>query len=293
MILRSTSGTNRWLAYAALLLMSALWGSTFFSIKDLVTRVPAVDMLATRFAITTLVLVVIGFRSLHWNARVWFHGAVLGLFFGVAQIAQTIGLGMTQASTSGFITGLYLVLTPLISAVVLHTSVARRIWMAVILGTVGMAILGMQPSAHTTTFGWGEVLTLIGALLFASHIVYAGRVSKPELAVTLTVSQSVVVAALCYVFAAPGGIVVPNNWLDWALVGYLAVFAGALTLFLQIWAQARVEPTRAAIIMAMEPAWAAAFAVAVGQEAFTLRMFVGGMSVISALVVISLPIRRV
>ncbi len=284
---------NSWLAYAALLLMSALWGSTFFSIKDLITRVPAVDMLATRFAITTLVLVAIGLRSLRWSARVWFHGAVLGLFFGLAQIAQTIGLTMTQASTSGFITGLYLVLTPLISALVLHTSVTRRIWLAVVLGTVGMAILGMQPSAHTTTFGWGEVLTLIGALLFASHIVYAGQVAKPDLAITLTVSQSATVTVLCYAFAAPGGIVMPNVWLDWALIGYLAVFAGAVTLFLQIWAQARVEPTKAAIIMAMEPAWAAAFAVAVGQEDFTLRMFAGGMSVISALVVISLPVRRV
>ncbi len=284
-------GANSWLAYAALLLMSALWGSTFFSIKDLITRVPAVDMLATRFAITTLVLVAIGFRSLRWNARVWFHGAVLGLFFGAAQIAQTIGLGMTQASTSGFITGLYLVLTPLISALVLHTSVTRRIWLAVVLGTAGMAILGMQPSTHTTTFGWGEVLTLIGAILFASHIVYAGQVAKPDLAITLTVSQSVVVTVLCYAFAAPDGIAMPSGWLDWALIGYLAVFAGAVTLFLQIWAQARVEPTKAAIIMAMEPAWAAAFAVAVGQEDFTLRMLAGGMSIIFALVVISLPIR--
>ena len=75
----------------------------------------------------------------------------------------------------------------------------------------------------------------------------------------------------------------PATWLDWLIVVYLAVVASAVTMVLQTWAQARVEPSRAAVVMAMEPVWAAAFAVALGGETMTVRMIIGGLAIVAAM----------
>jgi drug/metabolite transporter (DMT)-like permease len=102
------------------------------------------------------------------------------------------------------------------------------------------------------------------------------------------------IAVVCGIAAAPGGIQLPASRVDWAIVIYLALVAGALTMLLQTWAQARVEASRAAVIMAMEPVWAAAFAVAFGGESLTGRMIIGGAAILTAMYLVELaPKRRV
>jgi drug/metabolite transporter (DMT)-like permease len=87
------------------------------------------------------------------------------------------------------------------------------------------------------------------------------------------------------------GLQLPGNGADWLAVGYLALVAGALTMTLQTAAQARIKPSRAAVIMAMEPVWAAGFAVAVGGESVTVRMVVGGLAILSAMYLVELAPR--
>ena len=278
---------------AALLAMTAAWGSTFFLIKDLLVRLPVADMLALRFGLGSLALLLIAGRRLRMSRRTLCSGLLLGLLYGVAQILQTAGLAHTSASVSGFLTGLYVVATPLLAALLLRTRVSGTTWAATTLSTVGLAVLSLNGFA----IGYGELLTVISALVYAGHILAMGRLSAPGEALPLSLVQMVVITVLCAVAACwPGsggaGLQLPSTGSDWLAVLYLAVVAGALAMVLQTWAQARIEPARAAVVMALEPVWAAAFAVALGGERLTLRMLAGGLAILAAMYLVELAPRR-
>ena len=140
--------------------------------------------------------------------------------------------------------------------------------------------------------GYGELLTVASALVYAAHIVALGRLSEPGTAWALSVVQMATIAVVCGIVALPDGIRLPASGLDWTIVIYLALIAGALTMLLQTWAQARVEASRAAVIMAMEPVWAAAFAVAFGGESITWRMVLGGGAILTAMYLVELAPQR-
>lgn len=281
------------LAPASLMLMAILWGSTFFVIKDLLDRIEASDLLAVRFTIATVILVAVVNRRLRTlDARMARDGIIMGIFYGAGQILQTHGLAHTSASISGFLTGLYVVMTPIIEALLLKARVSQRVWLAVALATAGLGMLTIAPGMGETRFGLGEVLTVLSALAYAAHIVYTGRVSTPANALQLSTVQAAVIAVMCIVAAVPGGIQLPSTTADWWAVAYLSVLAGALAVVLQVWAQAKVDATRAAVIMSSEPIWAAVFAIAAGQEDLALRTVIGGAALVAAMILASLPDRR-
>jgi drug/metabolite transporter (DMT)-like permease len=261
---------GEWAVLAALLAMTAIWGSTFFVIKDVLTRLPVTDMLAVRFALATVALVLITGRRLRMSRQTVRAGVVLGLLYGVAQVLQTLGLAHTAASVSGFLTGLYVVATPLLAALVLRVRVTPSVWAATVLATVGLGVL----SLHGFSIGYGELLTVASALVYAAHITLVCTV------------------AACWPGSGTGaGLQLPTSGRDWLVVVYLGVVAGAVTMVLQTWAQARVDPARAAVVMAMEPVWAAAFAVAFGGERLTLRMVTGGLAILTAMYLVELAPR--
>ncbi|MET1007217.1 MAG: DMT family transporter [Propionibacteriaceae bacterium] len=265
-------------------MMTAAWGSTFFMIKDVVTRIPVTDLLAVRFGVASLALVVIAGRHLRMSRETLRRGVLLGVLYGVAQLLQTFGLAHTAASVSGFITGLYVVATPLLGAVILRTRISPRVWLAVGLATVGLGVL----SLNGFSVGYGEVLTLLAAIIYAGHIIAMSRWTAAGTTMSLTLVQMIVITVMCSLAALPNGIQLPASGTDWAIVIYLGVIAGALTMFLQTWAQARIDATRAAVVMAMEPVWAAAFAVALGGELITVRMIVGGLAILAAMYLVEL-----
>jgi len=282
------------LAFLALLAMTAAWGSTFFLIKDVVTRIPPADLLALRFAIASVALAIIAAPRLHLSRTVLTYGALLGLLYGSAQILQTAGLAHTAASVSGFVTGLYVVATPLLTALILKRRIPRLTWLAAGLATVGLGVLAL----HGFAIGYGELLTLIAAVIYAGHIVALGRFSTSETTLSLSLVQLIMITLVSAVAAfwptggsAPG-IQLPSSVHDWLVVLYLALIASALTMVLQTWAQAHIEPSRAAVIMAMEPVWAAAFAVALGGERITMRMIIGGLAIVSAMYLVERPQKR-
>ncbi len=268
--------------------MTAVWGSTFFLIKDLLTHLPAVDLLAVRFSVASVVLVVLAGRQLRMSTQTLRRGVLLGLLYGVAQILQTVGLAHTAASVSGFITGLYVVATPLLGAAILRVRVTVRVWVAVGLATVGLGVLSLSGFSA----GYGELLTLGGSVVYAGHIIAMSRMTAPGTTMSLTLVQMIVIALMCSVAALPDGIQLPASGHDWMVVGYLGVIASALTMFLQTWAQARIDATRAAVVMAMEPVWAAVFAVFLGGEIVTLRMAIGGAAVLASTYLVEMPPRR-
>ncbi len=280
------------LATLALLAMTASWGSTFYLIHDLLDRVPVLDFLAVRFTIASVAMLLVAPRAIGRLSRDRVrHAVVLGALYGVAQILQTTGLATTAASVSGFITGMYVVLTPLLAAVLLRTRIGRLTWGAVLLAISGLGVLTLG-SVSGVALGYGEALTLVSAVIYALHIVGLGAWSTARDALGMSIIQIIVIAVVCSVAAAPGGIVLPQTTTDWASVGYMAVFAGAAAMLGQTWAQAHLPPTRTAIIMSMEPVFAAFFAVLLGGEAVTVRMLSGGALVLSAMLLVELAPRR-
>ncbi len=278
------------LAAAALLALAACWGSTFFLIKDLLDRVPTLDFLALRFTIASLALLVVAPKALgRLSPVVRRHAVVLGALYGVAQILQTAGLAHTPASISGFVTGLYVVLTPLLAAAILRTRIPPITWVAVVLATVGLGVLAL----NGFSIGYGELITLSSAVLYALHIVGLGAWSSARDAVGMTILQIMVIAVLCTLATVHDGIVLPDRTGDWVSVAYMAVVVGALGLLGQTWAQAHLPPTRSAIIMSMEPVFASFFAVWLGGEHLTARLLLGGAMVLVAMLTVELAPRRV
>ncbi len=289
----TTSGaSSRWtplLATLTLLVITAIWGSTFYLIKDLLERVPTLDFLAIRFAIASAVLVLIFPRALgRLDRDSRRHALVLGVLYGVAQILQTAGLAHTAASVSGFITGLYVVMTPIFAALILRNPITRSTWAAVALAVAGLGILTLDG----VSIGYGAALTFVASMLYALHIVGLGAWSDPVAAMGMSIVQLLVIAMVCLVATVPDGLVLPARASDWVSILYMAVFAGAFSIAGQTWAQAHLAPTRAAIVMSMEPVFAAFFAVLLGGESVTTRMLVGGAFVVTAMLVVELTPRR-
>jgi drug/metabolite transporter (DMT)-like permease len=274
------------LAVAALVGVTLSWGSTFPLLKDLTTRVPTPDLLAVRFAVATAVLLALRPTALRGlSRRAASRGAGLGLVYGIAQILQTLGLQHTSAAVSGFVTSGYVVMTPVLGALLLRRRVPRVVWAAVAVSTVGLAVLSLRGLA----VGPGELITLVSAAVFALHILGLGAWATSRDAYGLTVVQLAVVTAVCALAAAPGGVALPRTGGDVLVVGYLALVAGAAALVVQTWAQAHIAPERAAVVMTLEPLWAAGFAVVLGGEALGPRVGVGGALVLVAMLLCERP----
>lgn len=277
------------LATVALLAITAAWGSTFFLTKDLVTRVPVLDYLAVRFAIASLAVFLIFPKAVgRLSPQTRRSAVVLGLLYGVAQMLQTTGLTTTAASVSGFVTGTYVVATPIFAALLLRHRIGATTWGAVALAMVGLGVLTLSGFS----IGYGEALTFVSALLYALHIVGLGAWSNALEAMGMTIIQLAVITVVCFVATIPDGVVLPSTTGDWAAVLYMALVAGALTMAGQTWAQAHLPPTRTAIIMSMEPVFATFFAVLLGGESLTIRMLIGGALVLAAMLIVEITPRR-
>ncbi len=276
------------LATFALLGVTASWGSTFFMIKDLLHEISVLDFLGLRFAIAGTAAFAAAHRSVfRLSRRDVSHAVVLGLVYGSAQLLQTIGLSQTAASVSGFVTGMYVVATPLLAAGLFREHIRVTVWLAVALSATGLGFLALN--GLSVSLGVG--LIFAAAMLYAVHILGLGQWSRTDNAVGLSVVQLMVIGALCLVFTAPSGIGTPQSPGGWTALVYMAIVPGAMAILAQTWAQAHLSATRTAVIMTMEPVWAAFFAVLFGGESLTTRMVVGGGFVLTAMYVIELSPR--
>lgn len=277
------------LAIAALVLVTACWGSTFVVVKDAVARMPAMDFLFWRFAAATGCLLLMRPRRLRTLGAVgWRRGVLLGLALGAGYVFQTIGLERTPATVSGFITGLFVVFTPLCAGVLLHRRISPVAWAGVLLATIGLGLIAL----HGWRLTGGDLLTLGCAVAFALQIVGLGEWAPQHDAATLAVVQLGVTAVMCLAGAAPGGLAPPPDAGVWGAIALTAVAATAVAFFVQTWAQSILEPTRAAIVMTMEPVFAAVFGVAVAGDPFTLRTGAGAACVLAAMLVVELGPRH-
>lgn len=273
----------------ALVGVTAIWGSTFVVVQDAITKMPVTDFLTWRFALAALAMLLLRPRSVAALGRSGRQaGLLLGLALGAGYLLQTLGLQHTSAAVSGFITGMFVVLTPLGAAVLLRTPPGRAAWGAVALATVGLGLL----SLHGLSVGPGELLTLGCAAAFALHIVGLGQWAGSYDAFGLAVVQLLTTAGLCAVVAVPGGLAVPPDAGVWGALALTALAATALAFVVQTWAQAHLPPTRAAVVMTMEPVFAGIFAVAVNGDALGPKTLLGAALVLGAMVLTEVGPRR-
>ena len=284
-----TARATTHLATLGLLAMTAVWGSTFFLIKDVVARMPVADFLAVRFVLAALVMLALfGRQVLRLGRAQMLRGLLLGLIYGGGQLLQTWGLSMIAPSVSGFVTGMYVVFTPVLATVLLRHRMAGIVWLAVLLATGGLALLSLNGLSVNS----GVWLTLASALLYGLHIVGLGQWSRSDEAFGMSAVQMVAIAVVCLLATAPHGPVLPPDRSAWLAVLYMALIAGAGAMLMQTWAQAHMPATRAAIVMTTEPVFAAGFAVAFGSDLLTWRMLVGGGLVLAAMYMVELMPRR-
>lgn len=268
------------LALAALVGITAVWGGTFLVVQDTIKRMPVMDFLAVRFSVATIVMFAVRpscFRGM--NRTAFLRAAALGVVLGLGYITQTYGLQHTSASVSGFITGMFVVLTPVMSWILLRRGANRNTILAVVLATVGLGLL----SLHGWAIGAGELLTLACALFFALHIVGLGEWSAQYDAYSFALVQIGIVALITLVAAAPGGITLPPDGAAWGAIAITAILATAAGFLIQTWAQSLVPPTRAAVVMTMEPVFAGLFGVFIGGNHLTARIFGGAACVLGAM----------
>jgi len=218
------------------------------------------------------------------NREILIHGFLLGLALGIGYLAQTYGLQITSAAVSGFITGMFVVFTPLIGAGILRRRIGKWTWLAVALATIGLALL----SLHGFSMGRGEALTLFCALGFALHIVGLGEWSALHNSYLIAIIQLTVVSILCWILVLAHGYKAPPDYGVWGAVILTAIFATALAFLVQTWAQSIMAPTRAAVIMTMEPVFAGFFAVLLGGEHLTSKIVIGGLLVIAAMYLVEI-----
>jgi drug/metabolite transporter (DMT)-like permease len=277
------------LATFGLLAMTAVWGSTFVLIKDVVARMPVADFLAVRFAIAALVMLALFARPVWQLGRKQvMRGLLLGMVYGAGQLLQTWGLSLIAPSVSGFATGMYVVFTPILAMLLLRQRMAGVVWLAVLLSTAGLALL----SLNGVSVDIGVWLTLASAALYGLHIVGLGQWSRKGEAFGMSAVQMVAIAVVCLLATAPRGPMLPPDRSAWFAVLYMALVAGAGAMLMQTWAQSHLPATRAAIVMTTEPVFAAAFAVLLGSDVLTWRMLVGGGLILAAMYLVELMPRR-
>ena len=273
------------LATLGLLAMTAVWGSTFVLIKDVLAHMPVADFLAVRFLLAAAAMLALFARSvLQLGRRQIGRGLLLGLVYGAGQLLQTWGLALIAPSVSGFVTGMYVVFTPILALLLLRQRMAAGVWLAVLLATAGLALLTL----NGLSVNLGVWLTLASAALYALHIVGLGQWSRPGEAFGLSAVQMVAIAAVCLFATLPHGLALPSDRRAWLAVLYMALVAGAGAMLMQTWAQAHMPAARAAIVMTTEPVFAAAFAVLFGTDVLSWRMLVGGVLVLAAMYLVEL-----
>lgn len=271
------------LAPWALLTVAMAWGWAFVIMKDAIQRQSVNNFLFTRFILGAVAMIVIRPQVLKLiNKDLVLRAGTAGIFLGFGYIFQTLGLERTGAAITGFVTGLYIVLTPLFAWLFLKEKISRFVWICIAIATIGLGFL----SIHGFSVGFGELLVFVSAIFYALHIISLSIWSSGRDPYAMTLVQLVMCAFLAGIASIPGGYSPPPDAGVWGVVVFTAIFATAIAFIIQTWAQAHMTSTKVAVILTMEVVFAAIFAIAFGGETLTLQSAIGGILVVGAMYLI-------
>lgn len=283
--------SQRTQAELAILLVAVIWGVTFVVVKEALADIGPFLFLALRFIIAFLVLALLSFHNIRQIRRTTvFAGCLLGFFLFIGYIFQTVGLKYTTSSNAGFITGVSVVLVPIIYSIVNRIWPSLKTVFTVILAVTGLFLMSVPDNSFSLAYG--DLLVLVCAFGFALHIVFVDRYSHYHNPVAITGVQILFVGLVCLVmglFIEP----IPSSLSANTIVAIFitAVFATALAFLIQNALQKYSTPSRFAIVLATEPVFAALAGYLWANEVFSLRTLLGaGLILLSML--ISILVRR-
>jgi drug/metabolite transporter (DMT)-like permease len=280
-------GAYRW--ELAMVAVTAVWGSTFVLVRDAVAQIPPFAFIAYRFLAAALLLAALRPRLAAVGSPELAAGAAAGLALFAGYGLQTVGLQYTTASNAGFITGLSVVLTPLLAGLVLRQPPGRWPVAGVVLAAAGLGLLSLQALEVRR----GDALVLGCAVAFATHILllgrYAPRLSTYRLAIVQLATAGL--AGLAWAGVA-GDLVVPGSAEVWVALAITSVAASAAAFLIQTRAQREVSPTRTAVIFTMEPVFAGLFGFLLAGERLSARGWLGAALILAGMLVAELGGRQ-
>jgi drug/metabolite transporter (DMT)-like permease len=273
------AGMDRFLSRArqaelSLIAITVIWGLTFSMVKETLEVIPPFVFMSYRFALAFLVLAAVcGKRIARLDRGTAAAGLFLGVFLYGAYSFQTFGLQYTTAGNAGFITGLFVVFVPILSTVILRKKPGKRSVLSVIVATVGLGLLSLQPGLKVNS---GDLLVLACAFTYSLHIIYMDRFVQRYDLLLLTLLQMGVVAVLqtgsALIFE---DFVFPTGGYTWLTIVVCGVFASALAFFVQAWAQREISPVRTSVVLIMEPVFSVFFGIILLGETLTWRGWLG------------------
>jgi drug/metabolite transporter (DMT)-like permease len=273
----------------ALLAAAAIWGTTFPLVKEALEDISAFEFLAIRFTIATVALAALSPRAARASVRTGMRaGLTAGLLLALGHAFQTIGLDHTLSTNAGFITGLYVVFTPLLAAVVLRRRPTALVLFGVILTAAGLALMSLRLERGNLTFNVGDLLVLVCAVMYAGQIVTLARYAAESDPRVLTLQQ-LGVTAIFFIVAMPAQpIRAPTSGAVWIALIATALGSSVFGIGVQTWAQQRISPTRAAVIFSMEAPFAALAAFLLADERLTSRAWAGAALILSGMLIVEL-----
>jgi drug/metabolite transporter (DMT)-like permease len=267
-------------ALLALVVVTAVWGVTFVQVKDALELYPLFAFLAVRFAIASLTLAPAAATRLRGAG--WKPAAFLGSLLALGYALQTAGLERTTVSSAGFITGLYVVFTPIFAYALFRLRVDRVVVVGVALAVVGLALLSGVGAGDPV----GDALVLAGSAAFSLQIVLMERYARRYDVVAFTFVEMVAAfVGFTVVAVALGQIEVPRGATVWAALLVTGIFASALGFLVQTWAQSRMSAARTALAFAMEPVWTAIFGFWLAGDRLGVVGWTGAALIMAGIVV--------
>ncbi|MDA8216561.1 MAG: DMT family transporter [Dehalococcoidales bacterium] len=271
----------------SLLLVTAIWGTTFVLVKEATQTLPPLTLIALRFTTGFIALALVFHKRLRRATRQdVFAGLLIAFFLGSGFVAQTFGLQTTAASVAAFITGLNTVIVPVFAFLLLRHRPSRNVVLGVALATGGMALLTLQDDLSVSQ---GDLLVVMCAFFFALHIVAVGKNAPCRDTTVLAVIQVGGVAAAAWPLALlvehPTFVAPPEVW---GSILFLGVVATGLVFLIQNVAQRFTSPTHTALIFTMEPVFAAVFAYLWLGEIISGRSLLGAGLILVGMIVAEL-----
>ncbi len=264
----------------SLVYCAAVWGATFYMVKDALSGVDPVALVAYRFFICGLLLAPFALSRPSWKKHLK-ESVLLAALLALLYISQTVGLAYTSASNSGFITGLFVVFVPLFMWIFFRQSPTRVQWASTALAMIGLWLL----TGGVRSANFGDAITLISAATYAGHLLATDRFVKADAdTYILAFHQFWMTGLFATAFAVLTGrsfSVAPRSA---GMILFLTIVPTLSAFYLQMRAQKTVAPVKVSLIFSLEPVFAAAFAWTVGGEAFAPIQAAGGALIVAAMI---------
>ena len=277
------SGKLQRLSELGLFYSAAIWGSTFFVVKDVLDFINPMTLVGYRFLLAALVAGIFCLVTKKSLIKNFFHGSLLGFLLWLLYIAQTIGLSFTTASNSGFITGLFIIFVPLFTFIFFRKKPSILDIIAISFSLIGLWIL----TGGLTDINLGDLLTIITAIAYAVHIILVDKyLREGDSAFVLGFQQFLVSGIISMLISATFGFKFSNlNSITLSTILFLAFLPTFSAFIIQNLAQKFVKPVRVSIILAFEPLFAALFAWTFGNELIIFHRLLGGLFIVTGLII--------